>query len=102
MDRWMRWLDRDDQMVIQIERQDQQIDGYIYIDSQLERQIDRWIDGQMDRNGQMDRWIKMDRWIDRQMDRDGQMNRDGQSWIDGYLDRKIGLVDRWIDRQIND
>ena len=52
----------------------------------LSKDIDRWIDGQMDR--QMDRW--MDRqvygWIDRW--RDGQIARG----IGGYIDGQIGII----------
>ena len=62
----------------------------------------------MDR--QMDRWIQLDRWIDGQMDRynygqivsqiDEQMDR-GQ--MDrGQMDRQInGQIDRWIDRMMD-
>ena len=58
------------------------------MDRQVDGQIGRWIDRQMD-IGQID--IQIDRWIDRQVDRqvDGQIGK----WIDRYKDRQV-------DRQI--
>ena len=61
----------------------------------MDRQMDRWLDGQLD-NKQMDSWIdrQMDRWIEQK-----------DSWIDGqmvrYIDKLInGQMDRKIDQQL--
>ena len=59
--------------------------------------MDRWIDGQVDR--QMVRQV--DRWLGRQMD--GQIVRQVDMWIGRQMDRQLDeQVDIWMGRWILD
>ena len=58
-------------------------------------QMERWIDGQMDRqtDGQTDRWT--DRWMDGRTC--GQMDGCADGWMDGRTDGWMeGWMERWI------
>ena len=57
------------------------LDRWIDIVGQVNRQMDRWIDGQIGR--QMDRLL--DRWIDIV----GQVNRQMDRWIDCQKDNQL-------------